>query len=39
MEAQLIGATVPQDPDNSSAIEQATNAGLVGALMVHTFAG
>ncbi|KAI0829649.1 hypothetical protein BC628DRAFT_1055951 [Trametes gibbosa] len=38
MEAQLLGSTVPDDPDDERAIDQVANAALTGALVVHVFA-
>ncbi|KAH8087794.1 hypothetical protein BXZ70DRAFT_533150 [Cristinia sonorae] len=37
-EAQLLGITVPDDSTNIRPIEQAANAGLAGALVIHVFA-
>ncbi|KAI0633370.1 hypothetical protein C8Q77DRAFT_784239 [Trametes polyzona] len=38
MEAQLLGSTMPEDPDNDPIIDQVANATLTGALVVHVFA-
>jgi len=38
MEAQLLGSTAPQGTTRVPPIEQAANAGLMGALVVHVFA-
>ncbi|PIL33519.1 hypothetical protein GSI_04142 [Ganoderma sinense ZZ0214-1] len=38
IEAQLIGTTTPNDPTADSMIDQAANAALAGALVIHVFA-
>ncbi|TBU31104.1 hypothetical protein BD311DRAFT_147854 [Dichomitus squalens] len=38
IEAQLIGSTTPDDPKTDSMIDQAANAALAGALVIHVFA-
>lgn len=38
MEAQLLGTTVPDDPQNDPVIDQIANAALTGALVVHVSA-
>ncbi|KAI0356196.1 hypothetical protein OH77DRAFT_1423793 [Trametes cingulata] len=38
MEAQLLGSTMPDNPDKDPAIDQLANATLTGALVVHVFA-
>ncbi|KAH9935225.1 uncharacterized protein BXZ73DRAFT_89555 [Epithele typhae] len=38
MESQLIGSTVPDNPGSDPRINQAANAALVGALVIHTSA-
>ncbi|TBU58192.1 hypothetical protein BD310DRAFT_948853 [Dichomitus squalens] len=35
IEAQLIGSTTPDDPKTDSMIDQAANAALAGALVIH----
>ncbi|KAI0373403.1 hypothetical protein BV20DRAFT_1041875 [Pilatotrama ljubarskyi] len=38
MEAQLLGSTMPDDPNEDPVIDQLANATLTGALVVHVFA-
>ncbi len=39
MEAGLLQVTAPDPDNNSTRLEQASNAGLIGALVVHVNAG
>ncbi|KAI0675016.1 hypothetical protein C8Q78DRAFT_513893 [Trametes maxima] len=38
MESQLLGSTMPNNPDDDPAIDQVANAALTGALVIHVFA-
>ncbi|KAI0645411.1 hypothetical protein C8Q79DRAFT_1119160 [Trametes meyenii] len=38
MESQLLGSTMPDDPDDDPPIDQIANAALTGALVIHVFA-
>ena len=38
IEAQLLGITTPDSADSDSQVDQAANAALAGALVVHVFA-